>query len=272
LQQFDGPGGTLGRASYSYWNGLMQDAEIVFDTAEPWASSQDGLVAFGDLYFVTLAIHEIGHAIGLDHYDGSTAVMNSFLADDLHSLTASDRNGALALYGPAQRAGLQANLFFDTDDRSSWSSYTDYVDHQGRVVDEIVIWDSGLGSTYHWDRAGAYGWSDYVDHTDAQGRITGEVVRWDNGLSSGYGWDRSDQFSWSFYADEYDAQGRIHAETLTNDDGTKTGYHWDVASQFGWSTFVDQFDVSGTPISETVYYDDGTVRTYIHDANGWHVA
>lgn len=85
----DGASNVLGVASYSYSGGQLRNADIEFDSADNLSGSELTLVA----------THEIGHAIGLDHYNGAPAVMNSTANFSLDGLTQSDIDGVLALYG-----------------------------------------------------------------------------------------------------------------------------------------------------------------------------
>lgn len=92
----DGSGNVLGTASYSFAGGSMITADIEFDISENWRQvGQTG----ADFFIV--ALHEIGHAIGLDHFEGSLAVMNAFISPSITGLTQSDINGIAALYGSA---------------------------------------------------------------------------------------------------------------------------------------------------------------------------
>lgn len=105
----DGPGKVLGQSTYRYGGGLLQHADITLDSTESWTSSANGLVDPGNDYFRVVAMHEIGHAIGLDHYNASTAVMNSYVTPNLRDLTQSDIDGAAALYGPADGLTLRVS-------------------------------------------------------------------------------------------------------------------------------------------------------------------
>lgn len=85
----DGASGVVGECTYSYSNTSFNFAEIAFDSAENW----------NQINFYVVALHEIGHAIGLDHYNGSDAVMNTYVNSAVMDLTQSDIAGIQAIYG-----------------------------------------------------------------------------------------------------------------------------------------------------------------------------
>ena len=85
----DGAGNVLGVTGFSYSGGQLQSADIKFDSGDNLTGSDFSLVA----------IHEIGHAIGLGHYNDDDAVMNSTANFDLNGLEQSDIDGIVALYG-----------------------------------------------------------------------------------------------------------------------------------------------------------------------------
>jgi len=85
----DGAGNVLGVTGFSYTGGQLQSADIKFDSGDNLSGSEFSLVA----------IHEIGHAIGLGHFNDDPAVMNSTANFDLTGLAQSDIDGIVALYG-----------------------------------------------------------------------------------------------------------------------------------------------------------------------------
>jgi hypothetical protein len=88
-----GQSSTLGATKYwfSASGKLMSTAEVYFDTD-----------AYTSGNFYAVAVHEIGHALGLDHSGLSSAVMYYMLNSQNNSgkLTADDIGGIQYLYGP----------------------------------------------------------------------------------------------------------------------------------------------------------------------------
>lgn len=108
LDSIDGPSGTLAQCSVAWSDNTFVDAEIRFDTSD----------SNRDIY--ATALHEIGHALGLQHFDGAPSIMNTY-SGSVRTLQPGDIAGARALYGyvPASLAGTTANEKFDLHTRTA---------------------------------------------------------------------------------------------------------------------------------------------------------
>jgi hypothetical protein len=79
-----------------------------FDEDETWTDQK----APGRIRLLNVAIHEIGHLLGLDHSDTQDAIMFAFYDDDVDSLRPDDIAGVQALYGapPAGPTPIRGRL------------------------------------------------------------------------------------------------------------------------------------------------------------------
>ncbi|MEI6563380.1 MAG: matrixin family metalloprotease [bacterium] len=107
---FDGPGGVLAHGFYP--NDINPEpiaGDLHFDESETWSIGSAGGI---DIQYV--ALHELGHALGLAHSADTKAVMYPFYnGTQSATLQPDDIAGILALYGPAKRLGELAEFRFD---------------------------------------------------------------------------------------------------------------------------------------------------------------
>jgi uncharacterized protein YraI len=94
---FDGPGNILGHAYFPlpYLGSLAGDVHL--DDDETWVVGQPAHP--WEIHLKTVATHEIGHALGLDHTDDPSALMYA-IYDGPRGIAPDDIAGIQSLYGP----------------------------------------------------------------------------------------------------------------------------------------------------------------------------
>lgn len=84
-------------SSFVVGSGALVETDILFNSAESW-SVYDGPISNGAIDFRRVAVHELGHALGLDHETVNLAIMNPFVGNTFSPI-ADDIAGAAAIYG-----------------------------------------------------------------------------------------------------------------------------------------------------------------------------
>ena len=117
LGAIDGLNNVLGQTNYFYSGTQFTSASIEFDSGEGWHVAGSQIVSNGSVNLFEVALHEIGHAIGLDHYNAAPAVMNAYLDPAVTDLKQPDIDGAQAIYGHAPASNLFGSTIHDVRER-----------------------------------------------------------------------------------------------------------------------------------------------------------
>ena len=95
----DGLDNILAQTGYYYSGTSLVSAGVEFDSGEGWHVSGSNVISNDNINLFVVALHEIGHAIGLGHYNTAAAVMNAVLDRSVTDLRQSDIDGIEAIYG-----------------------------------------------------------------------------------------------------------------------------------------------------------------------------
>jgi Ca2+-binding RTX toxin-like protein len=148
----DGAYGTVGEAGWFYSGATISYGEIRFDTSETWSSDK---TSQGGINFYAVALHEIGHAIGLTHADpsGPPSIMTPIISED--DLTNYDLAAINALYGSGQLGTNGSDTFQGSihDDLYDGKGGDDFI--VGGRGDDILY--GGAGNDQIWAGAGDTG-------------------------------------------------------------------------------------------------------------------
>lgn len=121
----DGLNRILGVTQFAFNGTALISANIQFDSGELWTVVNGHGQSAGGANFFSTALHEIGHALGLGHYNDLPAIMNSVIRDAITDLTSHDINGIRAVYGAAPIAPPAAAFEGLVDDNFYFAHYPD---------------------------------------------------------------------------------------------------------------------------------------------------
>ncbi len=258
----DGSSGTLGVAYYS-WNGSneLTQSFIEFDSAENWNLNIGGGGPGISAYIV--ALHEIGHAIGIGHSDNGGAVMAAFLNNSLTGLTQDDIDAAQAIYGSLAAGGggggggTPANS--DPDGVSlSANSVTENAS-AGTLIGMLTASDPDAGDTHSFEiiaQSSGAGWSNF--------EIVGDQLRLATGADIDF--ESNESFQLTIRVTDQDDAFFDQSVTVQVNNQAIT----DIALTSGGSVAENAF--GGTSVATFAAFESGTPETaqlsLINDAGG----
>ncbi|WP_457492019.1 matrixin family metalloprotease [Tardiphaga sp. P5_C7] len=156
LGAIDGLNNVLGVANYNFSNGRMLAAAIKFDSGENWHLSGSQVVSASGVNFFVVALHEIGHALGLDHYNTVPAVMNAYISSSVTDLNQSDINGIVALYGAGSgvqqppQVSAAVSLIAQVGKMGPEWHISDIADHNGDGTADLMWVRNTTGDAALW--------------------------------------------------------------------------------------------------------------------------
>ncbi len=106
----DGPLGIVGQTHFPL-TGPMEKVQILLDSSESFFSGVPTNDSELNLNYVVS--HEIGHAIGIGHFEGSGSVMSQFYDASIASLSSEDILAAQTVYGLSNVDKTPVNRFFN---------------------------------------------------------------------------------------------------------------------------------------------------------------
>lgn len=160
----DGRGGTLAQAYFpDDLNPAIIAGDIRFDAAETWeVGDRLGAAAF-DL--VAVAVHEIGHALGLEHSHSADSILRPTISANTQfvGLSADDIRSIQELYAPAMNPTIDPSPQLPSDLGPAADSFDSAVPQAGLPEDsapelapELPPRETPSFQRWHWTRR--FGW------------------------------------------------------------------------------------------------------------------
>ena len=271
---FDGASGILAHCFYPPPNGGDIAGDAHFDEAETWSVNTPP----SGIDLATVALHELGHGLGLAHSTVSSAVMYAYYGGPRRELTDDDIQGIQSIYGAKFRWGSLGGVIFAP-------AVTNNLD--GR----IEVFARGTdGALWHiWQTSPNNGWSGWGSlgggiqgpiavGSNADGRIEVFVKGMDSALW--HIWQTSPNNGWSGWASlggwiadpvaSRNADGRL--EIFVRGGDNALWHIWQTAPNNGWSGWGSLGGGLGSQVA-AINNADGRLEIFVRGTDGalWHI-
>lgn len=148
---FDGAGGVLAHAYYPPPNGGAIAGDAHFDDAETWAITIP--VPANRIDLVSVATHEFGHSLGLNHSAVGGSLMFPTYSGPHRFLSQDDLDGIRAIYGPRQSARVSVPGWFGAANQGADIALAD-ISGNGRPDLVVFHVDNPGGENHGYYRIG----------------------------------------------------------------------------------------------------------------------
>ena len=271
---FDGPSGVLAHCFYPPPNGGDIAGDCHFDEAETWSVNTPP----SGIDLPTVALHELGHGLGLAHSNVPSAVMYAYYGGPRRELTDDDVQGIQSIYGAKFRWASRGGAIFNPVVGNN---------QDGR----LEVFARGTdGALWHiWQTAPNDGWSGWASlgggmgsrvtlANNADGRLEVFVRGTDGALW--HIWQTAPNNGWSGWASRgglikgapfvaRNADGRLEVFAKGMDDAL---WHiWQTAPNNGWSGWASLGGAIWNPVA--VNNADGRLEVFVRGTDGalWHI-
>jgi acylphosphatase/peptidoglycan hydrolase-like protein with peptidoglycan-binding domain len=270
---FDGPSGVLAHCFYPPGGGGSFAGDCHFDDAETWSVNTPP----SGIDLPTVALHELGHGLGLDHSNVTSAVMYAYYGGPRRELTADDIAGIQSIYGAKFRWGSRGGVIFTPVIGSN---------QDGR----LEVFARGTdGALWHlWQTARNNGWSGWGSMgggiqgpialgRNADGRLEVFVKGNDNALW--HIWQTARNNGWSGWGSmggvvsdpvvANNADGRL--EVFVRGGDNALWHIWQTAPSNGWSGWGSLGGGMGSKVA-VANNADGRLEIFVRGTDGalWH--